>query len=265
MTCLCGSDEASLVQHRVRHDATADVYRCEVCGLVYLWPRPTAEELDAFYSGPYRRAYPMVAESELARDSARRVDALRAVVGPSSRVADIGAGSGAFVDAIRPHVREIVGVEPDVGGSIDDLAGEFDVVTAFHVLEHVLDPSAFLRRLAGLLCDDGVLVVEVPNIDDALVSVYDIPAFRAFYFMSAHLWYFSPPTLADAINRAGLEGRVEPVQRYDLSNHLVWLRDGKPGGFGVFPIASDVNDAYARSLVAAGVADTLWVAARRTT
>jgi len=261
-TCLCGATAAALVQRGVRHDPGLEVHRCASCGLVYLWPRPTAAELDRFYAGPYRRQYPMVADDELARDSRRRVAALLPLLRPSSRLVDIGSGSGAFVKAIRPHAADAIGIEPDEGGSSDQVDGEFDVVTAFHVLEHVHDPHEFLRRLSRLLRPDGILVVEVPNVDDALVSTYDIPAYRSFYFTNAHLWYFSPRTLDGALASAKLDGTVELVQRYDLSNHLVWMQTGKPGGFGAYPIIAGVDDAYAQALVAAGVADTLWVVAR---
>src|SRR6266545_3851981 len=185
-TCLCGATAAALVQRGVRHDPGLEVHRCASCGLVYLWPRPTAAEVDR----------------------------------------------------------------------------EFDVVTAFHVLEHVHDPHEFLRRLSRLLRPDGILVVEVPNVDDALVSTYDIPAYRSFYFTNAHLWYFSPRTLDGALASAKLDGTVELVQRYDLSNHLVWMQTGRPGGFGAYPILAGADEAYAQALVAAGVADTLWVVAR---
>ena len=130
--------------------------------------------------------------------------------------------------------------------------------------EHVRRPVELLKRLGRLLNPRGFLGIEVPNVDDALLSVYKVPAFAPFYYQDAHLWYFSGDTLARAVRRAGLAPEVAWLQRYDLSNHLQWLGSGTAGGKGRYArlFGPAVDASYAESLCRSRVSDTLWTVAR---
>lgn len=114
---LCLSSESTLIQIGVRHGRDLEVHRCNQCGLVFLWPRPNHQELTSYYAEDYRTEY-----GDPSRDRQCRVDIdearLRArrvlpFVTAEFRLLDLGCGSGAFLDSIRPHVREVVGAEPD--------------------------------------------------------------------------------------------------------------------------------------------------------
>ena len=96
------------------------------------------------------------------------------------------------------------------------------------------DPVAFLKNLKVSLKKSGKLFIEVPSRDDALINLYGLQGFKDFYYQSAHLWYFNGKSLEYVLNKAGFGCEMVPVQRYDTSNHLVWLRDKKPGGNGFF-------------------------------
>ena len=104
--------------------------------------------------------------------------------------------------------------------------GSFDLVTAFHVLEHVPDPVAMLRRMLAWLAPGGLAVVEVPNAGGAGARLFG----RAWSGLDLprHLWHFSPATLGVAVERAG--GRVvwcwhQAKPRYYLWSLGHWLRD----------------------------------------
>ena len=132
---------------------------------------------------------------------------------------DAGAGGGEVVYVLRKlgfdacglepdeqyarHAREALGV-PVTTGFVQDAAfpaGSFDVVTMYHALEHVEDPSAILSRLRDWMVDQGVLLIEVPNVEAVCIA----PAHR-FHF--AHFFHFSRAALEALGRKAGFE----PVQ-----------------------------------------------------
>jgi 2-polyprenyl-3-methyl-5-hydroxy-6-metoxy-1,4-benzoquinol methylase len=275
------------VQVGMRHAKHQEVRRCERCGFVYQWPLPTEAELEQYYLSDYREDYqePPVQERFAAdmTDAQARVARLAPLLRPGATVLEIGSGSGAFLETVRPLVGEALGVEPEaaarewlarrdappVVGTLEEVertGRQFDLVVLFHVLEHVREPTRFLAQLAERLAPGGRLVVEVPNVDDALVRLYEIPAYRRFYYQKAHLWYFSASTLAEVLSQAGLTAEVAGVQRYDLSNHLRWAISGASGGSGFYSsvLTPDVDAAYADALTRAGHADTLWATALTT-
>jgi SAM-dependent methyltransferase len=281
---LCRASESTLVQKGARHAPELEVRRCQGCDFVFLAPRASAAELDAYYAQQYRADYgePPVEEryrSDL--DEARmRVRRLLPFLRAETRLLEVGSGSGAFLDSVKPYVGEAVGLEPDersrrwirerlgllmperLAGLLEERK-TFDLVVMFHVLEHVGDPIAFLESLRPLVRAGGVLVVEVPNVDDALVSLYEVPTYRPFYYQKAHLSYFSKATLALALARAGFRATIEGLQRYDLSNHIRWMLTGRPGGHGHYSgvFTPALLAAYAGALVEADRADTLWALA----
>ena len=180
---ICGSSQGVLVQKGARHAPEAEVRRCGACGLVFLWPRPNADDLAHYYETCYRENYgDLPVEERYLEDlpeARRRVERLRPLH-PAVRVLEIGCGSGAFLDAVRPYVEQLQGVEPDresrtwiegrlglaVAADFESLRPEeetFDLVVMFHVLEHLPDPLAFLRSLPKLLRAGGKAVIEVPN------------------------------------------------------------------------------------------------------
>jgi 2-polyprenyl-3-methyl-5-hydroxy-6-metoxy-1,4-benzoquinol methylase len=272
------------VQRGVRYAPEATVLRCQGCGLVFLWPRPSEAELAAYYAWQYRAQYDGVVSPEnthgkVAGEARVRVSRLLALVGPHADLLEIGASCGAFLEAARPHVRSVCGVE--LGDAhrewaerrlgvpmVRELAelGErrFHVIGLFHTLEHLPDPVGYLERLARFLLPSGVIAIEVPNVSDALLALYAIPAFAGDYFQRAHLYYFSAETLARTVRAAGGEAEISGVQRYDLSNHLRWMLTGRPGGQGHYRdvLSDEVQAAYAAALIRAGYSDTLWALAR---
>ena len=280
---LCGANESELLQRGLRHAPDSEVRRCKGCSLVFAWPHPMSQELTTYYSQEYRAEYDDASADEQFRldlDEARqRVRRLLPFIKRNTSLLDIGSGSGAFLDAVRPYVGSVMGVEPDVGyrnatnsrlnirvvSEIDDLKhGPFDVVTLFHVLEHVENPVTFLYEIRGVMKPQSQLFIEVPNVDDMLVSVYRIPSYLRFYYQKAHLYYFSKETLARTLEKAAYTATIEGIQRYDLSNHIRWMLTGQPGGQGYYNdiLLPSVHAAYADALIRAGHSDTLWAIAQ---
>jgi SAM-dependent methyltransferase len=159
------------------------------------------------------------------------------------RYLDVGCGSGGSLAVAVTLGWRAAGIEvdpaaatrarrftPDVHtgdvGSAPFPAGAFDVVSAFHVLEHVPDPVPVARRMLDWLAPEGLMIVEVPNAGGLGAALFG----RAWSGLELprHLSHFTPESLARTIELAG--GRVvgcwhQAKPRYYLWSLGYWLRD----------------------------------------
>jgi SAM-dependent methyltransferase len=106
--------------------------------------------------------------------------------------------------------------------------GYFDIITAFQVLEHVGDPLDFLKGVHKLLKPGGIICIEVPNVQDALLSVYGVKQYANFWYREPHVFNYSPRTLAMILRKAGFAGKTKTIQSYNFLNHINWVLKGEP-------------------------------------
>jgi SAM-dependent methyltransferase len=188
---------------------------------------------------------------------------------------DVGAGYGEFLDHAAMAAKRCFGVEPrrhcrdhvaacgiaaDVRPSLALHETSFEVVTLFHVLEHMPSQVAALREVAGHLAPGGKAIVEVPHAEDFLIQSVDLPEFRAFTFWSEHLVLHTMVSLRTVMERAGFRNvTVLPHQRYGFTNHLGWFLDRKPGGHETFAKLqnAELEQAYRNAREADLTCDTL--------
>ncbi|WP_415578382.1 class I SAM-dependent methyltransferase, partial [Helicobacter burdigaliensis] len=135
------------------------------------------------------------------------------------------------------------------------------IITAFHVVEHLQDPIIILKELSACLKENGKMIIEVPNANDALLTIYKNKAFREFTYWSPHLYLYSLHTLRLLGEKADLKVEfVKCIQRYPLSNTLYWLSNGLPAGqkhWGNFIDNPILQNAYEQTLASLGTTDTL--------
>ena len=192
-------------------------------------------------------------------------------------VLDYGCGAGGFINKINQFCNSVAGVEPDthliyylknsfvdldipVYHNLDNVSKKFDFITCFHVMEHIKDPISELKNLKKNLKDCGKIIIEVPNINDALLDLYDIQDFRDWYFWTCHLYYYSQKSLRAIGEKAGYKvDYVKQIQRFPLSNHIHWLQKNKPNGHKIYDFLNNdhLNEAYSNTLSAVGMCDTL--------
>jgi 2-polyprenyl-3-methyl-5-hydroxy-6-metoxy-1,4-benzoquinol methylase len=180
-------------------------------------PRPGEDEVRRYYSREYRINYKGHATpsrrhtARSARGALNRYRNLAPFLKPQDRLLDVGAGGGEVVYVLRRRGFDARGIEPDEQyaryareqlqvpvdtGFVQDVAfppGSFDVITMYHALEHVENPSGILDTLRTWLTEDGLLVIEVPNVEARCIA----PAHR-FHF--AHFYNFNRETL-EALGR----------------------------------------------------------------
>ena len=212
-------------------------YACEACGFLYRLPSLTAPELDHLYAHFESMLFKDVdpdeyfdgitsipdGESENLHKTLWLGQVLAPRLGERSlaglSVLDAGCGCGTLLHAVRSRLgcRDLAGLEPNrpnaelASRRLDApvlaepfapgrLGRPFDVVMSTKVLEHVPDPVGFLGLLRRDVAEDGFLFVEVPGERD----FFQLPPEHK-QFMSVHLHFFTPRTLAAALALAGLE------------------------------------------------------------
>ena len=194
-----------------------EIVRCRDCRLVFT---------DARTAPPPSELYPPFEQSDTAAQRSARsalslftlqraklVEAAKS----SGRLLDYGAGAGQFARFMAGRGFESVGLEPYSLGTtleepslrlvraplaqVKDSLGRFDVITMWHVLEHLEHPVELLTQLRSMLAPGGVLVVSVPNF-----ASWQSEVFKGGWFHldpPRHLLQFEPSTLEDCLRRSG--------------------------------------------------------------
>jgi len=260
MSCyLCGSDKYTIRQTGVRDDPLINVHECLGCGLVYL------SYFEHVPNRVHRFRDIKTWEEHTAQDDIRRAYQFEDVT-INKDVLDLGCGNGGFIR--HAIAKSACGIEIDqkaityciahntpVYGSLDEV-GTFDVITMFHVIEHIPDPIGLLKELSSHLNNGGNIILETPNSDDALLTLYKCSEFSEFTYWSEHPFLFNKDTIFSVAANAGYSvGKIEQYQRYPLANHLYWLSQGKPNGHNEWSFIRDTH--YSKSLAALNKCDTI--------
>lgn len=188
---------------------------CNNCGLIQQNPVPSCEELKIYYSHSYRldykKAYIPKAKHvyRAGKTALQRIEFLKAAGVSEGRLLDVGAGGGEFVYLAGKAGFHSHGIEPNIGyseyaateyqskvltGQLGDVQEKYDVLTMFHVLEHLPSPLMAFDKLHQSLTEHGMLLIEVPWIETNDASPNNI-------FFKAHIFYFSVTTLIACASR----------------------------------------------------------------
>jgi 2-polyprenyl-3-methyl-5-hydroxy-6-metoxy-1,4-benzoquinol methylase len=279
---LCNSTNFIKVKGTVRDYPYLNILKCKECGLVFL---DSFDHIDETYYENSR----MLSEAHLTIDNwekenfeqnnlrAKRIENLI----ENKIVIDFGCGEGGFLKKIKPIVKACAGVEKSqilrkriVEGfkiqmfkDLDDIKGSnIEVITMFHVIEHLKDPMFVLKNLSEHLIKNGRIYIETPNSNDALLSLYESKDFSNFTYWGCHLYLFSEDTLKTLVEKAGfIVEKIEQIQRYPLSNHLYWLAKKQPKGHKIWDFLNDkeLNEKYEKTLANLGICDTLTITIRK--
>ncbi|KKM01609.1 hypothetical protein LCGC14_1792720 [marine sediment metagenome] len=273
MSCyICERKENSRVKGIVRDIPELKILKCTNCGLVYL---ENFNHIDKdYYKNAGMNDYGSLEEyaKSCIDNDLWRIEKYKSLF-RTKTILDFGSGLGGFIKGMLQHTS-IYGCEIDpswqnvnssIGAWMYDNIEEipdnyFDYITLFHVLEHLKDPKEVLKKLKPKLKKSGTIIVEVPNADDALLTLYDCEAFQNFTYWSCHLYLFNQYNLMRLIEQSGLKcSNIIQAQRYPLSNHMYWLAKGKPGGHKIWNCLdyNESNEWYENKLAKIGKCDTL--------
>lgn len=218
------------------------VWDCPRCCVAQTIPKPTPEELGRLYATSQYRA----------EDGTRFIGPVETVVAWFNRIKtrslsryrsvgsilDIGCGRGIFLNILKKggwrtkgvefnaetasYASRVYGIDVVTMQDMDMLPEKsFDVITMYHVLEHVDRPAQLLAQCRRLLQEGGRLIIAVPNI----ASLQAVTG-RAVWFhldLPCHLYHFTPEGLLRLLREHGFS--IESVSHLDLEqNPFGWLQ-----------------------------------------
>lgn len=192
---------------------------------------------------------------------------------------DFGCGTGGFLETAQTVFKKVYGFDLSrtvcrnhkkrglsCVSSLEKIPPDkIDIVTLFHVLEHVPEPWTLLKSLSNRFKNLKNIVIEVPNTEEALLSLFQNRDYRENHHHTLHLYYFTDKTLKKIVKKAGLiVEHTTQLQKYPMGNHLEWLSNQKGEGQYLYPLFNDdlLNEHYERLMVQQGIADSLFLLAR---
>ena len=159
------------------------------------------------------------------------------------------------INYIQTNIKKI-----NVFENINSFKKKFDVITLFHVLEHLPYQIKTLKVLKSKLRNKGKIIIEVPHAEDFLILQDELKEFKKFTFWSEHLILHTYRSLKAILTKSGFKNiDIQYYQRYNFSNHLGWFLKRKPGGHNFYKeITSDkLNSSYCENLKKLRQTDTL--------
>jgi 2-polyprenyl-3-methyl-5-hydroxy-6-metoxy-1,4-benzoquinol methylase len=211
------------------------IVSCNHCGMKFLNPRPDVNEIGKYYLSPDYVSHDAEKKNalniiyRLARNfTIRGKYRLIKKFSSGKFLLDIGCGTGEFLHYCRQKGYDVKGIEPGEKPRIFarsvhhlDVAEEsfldglnnatFDVITMWHVLEHVHRLDERMKKTAAILKPEGTLVIAVPNSDSWDAKKYG--KYWAAYDLPRHLYHFSPSTMKLLAENHGFKiDRIIPMK-----------------------------------------------------
>jgi len=228
---LCGSENISACIKAKDHLVTGEIFNiftCHTCGFIFTQGVPAADEI-----GRYYRSTDYISHSDTRKGLMNKLYHLGRTImlkkkhGMVRKIArgrkllDIGCGTGYFPAWMKQKGYKVAGVETDVKARAFaqqefgipvyspeeflkyEIDGKFDVITLWHVLEHLDDFNLYIERMLEHLIPGGSLMIALPN-----CNAYDARHYREFwagYDVPRHLWHFTPSTFQILAEKHGLK------------------------------------------------------------
>ena len=189
---ICGNANRTIISKFDRRFKILPHSKCDECALVRHELMLSDEQLAEYYSKSYRNDYQWVNSGPTSKHIEKRVSEAKARLNKLQphlkkypKVLDFGCGSGEFIDLMQESGALASGFEPgnlyasyareqkgldvqNCGWENYECKKKLDVVTAFHVFEHLTDPLRAFKKAISWLNLSGLIYIEVPNMANAL-------------------------------------------------------------------------------------------------
>jgi 2-polyprenyl-3-methyl-5-hydroxy-6-metoxy-1,4-benzoquinol methylase len=237
---ICDSDKKSLFLTCIDNTVskkTFELQECDLCGFVYTSPRPQNSDLGKFYESDEYISHSNTKKGIVSRlyQSVRNRTLRQKLALINSRqkkgtLLDIGCGTGEFANVMQLDGWKVRGIEP--GDSAREMAkknygldvqpeealrsiapASMDMITMWHVLEHVPDLNGRIQELKTILKQDGLLIIAVPNRNSHDAAYYGKN--WAAYDVPRHLWHFRPQDIRALVGAHGFEVKEVLPMKFD--------------------------------------------------
>lgn len=217
------------------------VAECENCKFSFTNPRPKEENIGKYYesekyishSNTKKGLVNSLYQAVRKRTLQQKLDLINSLNSKPGKLLDVGCGTGHFLATCKNAGWEVNGIEPgmdhisypeDIMKQVQpnllqtEFSTKFDVITLWHVLEHIYPLHETMTKLKNLLTENGRLIIAVPNKDSFDCRHYG--KYWAAWDVPRHIWHFSPPAMKNL-----------------LQNHKLNLVDIKPMKFDAFYVS----------------------------
>lgn len=210
----------------------------EEFGFLETIPQPSKEDLPRYYESEdyishtdtkrnlFEKVYHLVRSISLKR----KLKLINTLSKDSKRLLDVGCGTGNFLLTAKNNGWDIKGIEPNpqareiansktnnavsnIESLLDLEKQSFDVITLWHVLEHLPNLEEHIQLFQSLLKPNGRLVIAVPNFKSYDATYYK--SFWAAYDVPRHLWHFSRTSISKLFSKYDMEVEETLPMKFD--------------------------------------------------
>ncbi len=219
---VCKNDNIDLSLHCFDYSLTQEQFEilsCNKCGLLYTFPTPSKVAIAPYYNFPEYISHTDVNKGWMnklyhkvkSRTLLQKTNWVQSLfTGHKGNILEVGAGTGSFAYSMKKKGWNVTALEPDEGSRnralenfditllpIEELynlpKNSFEVITLWHVLEHVHDLMDYMHVFKSLLKVNGRLIIAVPNHESFDANFYK--KYWAAYDVPRHLYHFSPRSM----------------------------------------------------------------------
>ncbi len=246
---LCKSglflNHSEIIDHAVSKEKFV-LCKCSNCQLLFTNPRPKQEEIGPYYNFPEYYSHEDKAKNitqwlyQKVRNYSisKKIDSIEALI-PKGSLLDYGCGTGELLNKAKQRGWKVAGVEPNdkarkqanqklkkkVRSSIDGLKKDatFDVITLYHVLEHIHELRKTVKKILNHLKSNGYVIIAVPNYESWDGKKYG--SYWAGWDVPRHLYHFNLDSIKKIEEEFGLELKETNPMKFD-SFYVSLLSEG---------------------------------------
>ena len=213
------------------------IVSCQKCGFKFTNPRPDGNEIGKYYKAESYISHTNTSKGLISKiyQEVRKftlkgkLNLINKLSPKKGKLLDVGCGTGMFLNVARENGWEVNGIEPDAGARAiaeetnqikikDEVLSSFvnetfEVISLWHVLEHIHKLNTTVDWLKERLSKDGSLIIAVPNHESKDAQIYQ--AQWAAYDVPRHLYHFSQKSVQELFAKHGFELKETLPMKFD--------------------------------------------------